>query len=122
LLPVLGHSGKKAVHPVEEDEAQPNKPVWYGVSGKRELWVGNYLIKKYTQPAKNQELVLQAFEEQNWPDRIDDPLPGVAGVNAKRRLRETVEALNDHHKTQGVLRFYMDGTGEGVTWELLRDR
>src|SRR5262249_60468222 len=90
------------------------KPVWNGEPGIKELCWNGRLIKKFNQPAKNQELVLAAFQEQNWNSRIDDPLPG--GRNQKR-LADTVVALNQHHETGGIISFRRDGTGEGVMWE-----
>jgi hypothetical protein len=62
--------------------------------------------------------ILKAFQEEGWPVRIDDPLPFQKGIDSKSRLRDTVKALN---RSQQVLRFHLDGTGEGVRWELLND-
>ena len=93
----------------------PIKPVWK--ADLRELWWNNLLIKKFNQPAKNQELIIVAFQEQKWSTSIDDPLPG--GSDSKR-LRDTVKALNEYHQNPDILHFRMDGTGEGVIWELLR--
>lgn len=60
--------------------------------------------------AKNQVAVLDAFEEEGWPSRIDDPLsPSSKG----RRLREVVRKLN---KGQTILRFSADGSSQGITW------
>ena len=33
------------------------------------------IVKRYRVPAPNQELILAAFEEEGWPQLIDDPLP-----------------------------------------------
>ena len=96
------------------------KPAW--CSARRELLLGDKLIKQFRQPARNQEQVLNTFEEDGWPERIDDPLPRTPGIEPKRRLRDTVAALNQNHKTAGLIMFESDGTGEGVLWKLLRGR
>jgi hypothetical protein len=83
---------------------------------------GGTLIKRFRQPAENQEQVLNAFQEEDWPDRIDDPLPPKPNMELKRRLRDTVAALNKHHETECLIKFEPDGTGEGVLWKLLRGR
>jgi hypothetical protein len=83
----------------------------------RELRVGELVIKRFRQPAQNQVTVLAAFQELRWSRRIDDPLSGDCEVEPKRRLRDTVFALNRHHLTPNVLVFKADGTGTGVIWK-----
>ncbi len=83
----------------------------------RELHVGKVLVKRFRVPAPNQEKVLDAFEEEGWPPRIDDPLPPVAKIAPRQRLRDTIKALNRNRKTT-VLRFAGDGNAEGVQWRL----
>jgi hypothetical protein len=120
--PVLLHADADAAEEQAGEEGylsgrhEQIKPVWNGEPGIKELCWNGSLIKKFNQPAKNQELVLAAFQEQNWNLRIDDPLPG--GRNQKR-LADTVVALNQHHETKGIISFRRDGTGEGVIWELV---
>jgi hypothetical protein len=82
----------------------------------RELRFQGFVVKRFTKHAKNQELVLLAFEEQGWAQLILDPLPPKAGVHSKPRLRDTLTKLN---RTQiaKVLRFHGDGSGRGVFWE-----
>ncbi len=88
-----------------------NAPAWN--NDRRELWNGKQLCKRYRQLAGNQITILRAFEEEEWPHRIDDPLSGKAGKDHKRRLRDTVRSMNDGLKH---LRFECDGTGEGIIW------
>lgn len=92
------------------------KPKWNPI--RRELWLGGSLIKQFRQPAGNQEKVLAAFEEEGWPERIDDPLSPNREIEPKKRLRDTVNALNGSHKTKDLIVFEADGTGEGVLWGL----
>lgn len=57
--------------------------------------------------AVNVKKLLNVFQEDDWPVRVDDPLdPG--------RLRETIKSLNNN--LSGI-RFVSDGTGEGCRWE-----
>ncbi len=90
------------------------RPRWDAV--RRELWFRGQLVKRFRVPAANQTIILDAFEVDGWPPRIDDPLPGVTGIVAKRRLHDTIKALN-HKQKDGCLRFRGDGTGEGIFWE-----
>ena len=83
----------------------------------RELRVGELVVKRFRQPASNQVTVLTSFEELYWPRRIDDPLSGNSEVEPKRRLRDTVFALNRNHVTANVLAFEADGTGTGIIWK-----
>lgn len=89
-------------------------PVWN--SEIHELRLGELLVKRFTQPAKNQERILTVFQEDGWPWRIDDPLPGDAGIDARERLHSAVKRLN--YQTHRLIRFAGDGTGEGVIWRL----
>ena len=92
---------------------RPN-PTWD--ADLRELRVGELVVKRFRQPAWNQVRVLASFEELRWPRRIDDPLTGNLGIEPKRRLRDTVFALNRNHATANVLVFGADGTGTGIIW------
>src|ERR1043165_5561654 len=84
----------------------------------RELRVGGLLVKQFRVPAANQELILDAFQEEGWPSHLDDPLPPQTGMDPKRRLHETIDRLNRSQKHR-LIRFHGDGTGRGVRWELL---
>jgi hypothetical protein len=65
-----------------------------------------------------QEAILMALEEEHWPPRIDDPLPGHPNHLPKRRLHDTIKSLNRNQKNN-LIRFMGDGTGEGIRWELI---
>jgi hypothetical protein len=92
-----------------------SKPTWD--SSLRELRVGELVIKRFRQPAQNQVSVLASFQELHWPRRIDDPLTGNSEVEPKRRLRDTVFALNANQITRNVIVFEADGTGTGIMWK-----
>jgi hypothetical protein len=83
---------------------------------RRQLRVGSEIVKEFKLPSPNQETVLMAFEEDGWPPRIDDPLPPVAQLDPRRRLHDTIKALNRKQKRE-LIRFRGDGSGEGIRWE-----
>jgi hypothetical protein len=83
---------------------------------RRQLRLGTELVKEFKLPSPNQETVLAAFEEEGWPPRIDDPLPPVAHLDSRRRLHDTIKALNRKQKRY-LVRFRGDGSGEGIRWE-----
>jgi hypothetical protein len=94
-------------------EEAPDRPTWDRC--RRELRLGLILVKQFRQPAANQELVLDAFEEEAWPPRIDDPLPPVAEQDAKKRLQRTINNLN-RSQENAVIRFTGGGDGQSVGW------
>jgi hypothetical protein len=87
---------------------------------RRELRVDGHIVKKYRVPAPNQEIILAVFEEESWPPRVDDPLPPKPGVDSQRRLHDTINSLNRSQKHR-LMRFFADGLGRGVGWELLAE-
>ncbi len=89
-------------------------------SDLQELRLNGLIVKQFKVPAPNQEMVLAAFEEENWPARIDDPLPPQADQDPKRRLHDTIVSLNRNHKHR-LIRFMGDGSGEGVRWTVVTD-
>jgi hypothetical protein len=93
-------------------------PYWDAM--RRELTVDGQIVKRFRLPARNQEAVLLAFEEEGWPSRVLDPLPPQTGRCSKRRLHETIKALN-RSRLARIIRFHGDGTGQGVLWEWVRD-
>jgi hypothetical protein len=120
----LGRS-KTAAHENEPRAANdPNRstgaafrPRWN--STRRELSLDCTVVKRFRVPAPNQELILSAFEEEGWPEHIDDPLPHRGGVDPHTRLHDAVNRLN-RHQTNRLLRFHGNGNGNGVSWELRR--
>jgi hypothetical protein len=95
------------------DPAGRAVPLWDAAS--RQLLSGGRVVKRFPRPAPFQELLLAAFEEDGWPDRIDDPLPRTGGRDPDERLHDTVRRLNGHQVNR-LIAFVRDGTGEGVCW------
>ena len=90
------------------------RPFWD--SETRQLKVGRRLVKRLTRPAPTLELVLQAFQEMDWPAHLDDPLPPEHGLDPRQRLHDTIKRLN-HCQRPLTLRFLGDGSGRGIIWE-----
>jgi len=88
---------------------------------RRELRVGDRIVKRVTQASDGQEIILLAFQEENWPGIIDDPLPGKQGQDAKERLRTTVKNLN-RRQQERLLCFHVRRQGTAVTWEFRDER
>ncbi|WP_146118485.1 hypothetical protein [Blastopirellula marina] len=82
----------------------------------RKLLFDQQLVKRFKWPAVNQEMVLCAFQEEGWPERIDDPLPPQAEQDPKRRLADTIKCLNRKQENH-LIHFHGDGTGQGIVWE-----
>jgi hypothetical protein len=87
---------------------------------RRTLRFRNFPVKQFKVPAPNQEIILAAFQEEDWSARIDDPLPHRADIDPKRRLHDSINSLNRNQK-QLLLHFSGDGTGEAVCWEPARN-
>jgi len=89
-------------------------PCWDG--RRRELRLGDQLVKRFRVPALNQELILSAFQEDDWPAKLDDPLPPLPGLDSKRRLHDAIKSLN-RRQIRPLLRFHGDGSGRGIHWD-----
>ncbi len=97
----------------EEDSRQPPSrlPVWNKKTCT--LHFAGKVIRKVRglKTASNVVRILNEFQDFDWPERIENPLPpGVSGF----RLRETIRTLNRGLK---LVRFRADGSGEGIIWE-----
>lgn len=85
-------------------------PLW-DRTARRLTYLGEE-CKAFRRPAPDQELVLAAFQEEGWPEAIDDPLQ-------RGKLGKTVESLN---KNLRHIRFYRNGSGKGLRWSDDRSR
>jgi hypothetical protein len=108
--PVLSwHEQQEPDSPKALSETKLNeKPVWD--KEKSELRFQGVSCR-YRPIATNCISILAAFQEEDWPVRIDDPLP--TGRNSERLLA-TIRQLNKRLRT---LRFVADGSGQGIAWE-----
>jgi hypothetical protein len=96
----------------------PLHPTWDRDS--RTLRVRATIVKQFKVPAGNQEVILDAFQEEGWPSQIDDPLPPTSKVDAHRRLHDAINRLNRNQKNK-LIRFTGNGKGRAICWKLLDD-
>jgi hypothetical protein len=74
------------------------------------------VVKSFRDDAKSQGLLLGAFQQQNWQQRIENPFRGEEGYpDPKAALHRTIQRLNRVTRHAG-LRFRGAGTGD-VRWE-----
>jgi hypothetical protein len=106
----LSHSGLAGAN----NERALHVPLWD--REQRTLWWHGAVVKRFRQPAGNQVTLVTAFQEEGWPQRIDNPLGGRGNCTGKERLHDTIKRLNQQ-KPERLLVFHADGTGEGVYWE-----
>ena len=92
------------------------RPFWD--SERRKLFFGGRLVKHFRWLAANQEKMVCAFQDEDWPPRMDDPLTPSPDIVSKRRLSDAIKCLN-RKQANRLLCFRGDGTGEGVSWEPL---
>ena len=107
--PGNGKGPSEEAPPAEDTGGAVTKPHYD--KDRRRLTLGGKVLREFKQPAQNQEVVLIRFEEEGWPPRIKDPTPSKASLN------QTVRDMNRPLKGS-PLRFFCDGTGEAVRWEL----
>jgi hypothetical protein len=88
-------------------------PVWD--PERRQLSWAGIVVKRFRARAENQERILNAFQEEGWPGRVDDPLPPTHTADSQARLRDAIRRLNDC-QSRRMIRFSGDGTGTGVCW------
>jgi hypothetical protein len=91
------------------DDHHRDIPVWEADAGV--LHFAGKVVRQVSPRATNIRLILNAFQEDKWPIRIDSPLPRRTD---SRKLREAVRSLK--HGLTG-LDFICDGKGEGVQWQ-----
>ena len=84
----------------------------------RKLSLGDTELRQFRRKAPNQTTILEAFEAGGWPLRIEDPLGSDSGFGAENKLRDAVYGLNRGQRRH-LIRFFCDGTGSGVCWELV---
>jgi len=89
-------------------------PEWDAIH--RELRFAGQVVKRYRVPARNQAAILDAFQEDGWPEFIDDPIPPDGNQDPKHRLSVTIKSLN-RNQLLPLLRFHGNGNGLQVYWE-----
>jgi hypothetical protein len=105
--------------PLTPSQETPLVPRWD--RDRRELYIGASLVKRFKIPSQCQESILAAFEENNWAQRIDDPLIVRAGQTRSDCLKESIESLNRSQR-QPRIRFLQVAESGQVAWELCDQR
>lgn len=103
-------------HSENSNKQEKPKPVWD--IERRELRLGNKIVKQFTWPSKNQESVLAEFEKLGWPERIGNPIAEHPTICPKQRLHDAIKCLN-RKQVNELIKFRGDGTGLGVRLEIL---
>ena len=112
----LGNLGSAAKP--SDSRVQETLPRWNG----KELWFKDRAVKRFRRPARNQQTILAVFQEEGWPNRIDNPIPANEQCDAQSRLHDTIKSLNRNHiPDPSPIRFRGDGTGTGVVWEIVSE-
>jgi hypothetical protein len=93
------------------------KPCWD--AARRELRLRGTVIKRFRVPAPIQERILEAFEEEGWPEHIDDPLPVCEDIDPPTRLHDAINRLNGR-QLHRLIRFSGNGAGTGISWAFRR--
>lgn len=83
---------------------------------RRQLRVGEVVLKCFNQSSDAQEVILAVFQEESWSRTIDDPLPGKERQERKQRLRMAVANLNRRQRVP-MLHFHVLRQGTAVAWE-----
>jgi len=88
------------------------KPKWDPETGK--LYYRDQIIRKLrkTKDLTNIHLILDTFEEDGWPSRIDSPIPN---DSSGERLHETIRSLK---KDLNGITFSVQEGGQAVVWQV----
>lgn len=92
------------------------RPRW--LEDQRELWLGDFRVRRFRRPAPNAAALLAAFEQAGWPERLDSPFVKDLDRDGRERLRDTVKRLNLDQE-HALLRFHIEGAGLQVRWEIV---
>ena len=87
------------------------RPEWNHCRG--ELKFQGHIIRRVRISVGNQIVkILDEFERQGWPERIDSPITDSSDDMAHR------DAIRGLNRKLAVIRFRSDGTGRGIVWEI----
>jgi hypothetical protein len=92
---------------------------WDG--SRRQLWFRHQQLKRFGVRAPHQEGLLSGFQKQEWRRRLKGPALSMNGANGEgpgKPLRDAIYGLNVVLKPRG-LHLQLDGTGGGVSWEII---
>jgi len=106
------------------EESQPNgqssgmkdvlQPTWD--KALSQLLFDDEVVRKVSPQAANLIKILDAFQEDGWPKKIDSPFSPCEDGKQKRS-----DAIRELNKKLRKIRFESDGSGEGLLWKLADD-
>ena len=83
---------------------------------RRELGVGDVVVRRYAHFAPNQFNVLDGFEAEGWPPSVADAACGAWDAKRRARMKETVFRLNDGQELSLIL-FHCYPADRAILWE-----
>jgi hypothetical protein len=83
------------------------------------LQVDDIAVKEFQAKARNQLVIVSAFDTQGWPRQIDNPLDSGGPAQRAQALADAVHGLNRNLRAK-VIRFHTAEKGASVRYELLR--
>jgi hypothetical protein len=83
------------------------------------LHVDDIAVKEFEAKARNQLAIVAAFEAQDWPRLIENPLDSGSQAQRAQALADAVHALNRNLRAK-VIRFHTAEKGACVRYDLLR--
>lgn len=93
-------------------------PYWDG----ERLWLRDALIKEFIKPAEDQRAVLQVFQNEGWPEWVENPFLKIFPLDLDKaisKLENAVKGLNDDHKTAGLIRFGTKKEKQYAYWKAI---
>lgn len=112
---ICSRHGKPDSKPRLAVPAIADKPKWDKKTGN--LYCGPAVLLTVRRPSSFQWLLLDAFQQRHWHQRIEDPLALTRGYR-HGRLLQTVKDLNRRQKPRR-LRFVVEADGQSVCWHWL---
>lgn len=107
---------------LEQAAGPPELPPRY-YRPSRQLWYDGALLTKIQRPDSNQAKILLAFDEEGWPERVYDPLPPKGEIDPRKRLQDTLYALNRSIERKAkpgarcLVKFHVEEDGTAIRWE-----
>ena len=76
-----------------------------------------FMLLRFKRLAQNEAGVLEAFQDENWPARVELEIP--SELDPVHKTNDAVFDLNRGQKLF-LVRFFCDGTKFGICWELVK--
>lgn len=80
------------------------------------VWLGELRLHQYTRTPPKQKFLLNALQEKNWKNFLENPFPETDEATAAKQLENTVTNINRSLPDTG-LRFHCEEGKQFVRWE-----